>query len=615
MSQKSKTPIAMPDMSPMVMLDQDLTRPFHDPDSKAPSPLACTVLFRWLTFLPAIGTTLALVLVFSDWFRKDGFLTTEIIMLILVGFSAFWIALSVAAATIGLLAPRKDPRARQSTVSESLNIALTVPIYNEDPDAVISRIRAMRDDLSNTKTNHRFAIFILSDTRDEEISEREWELFEPVTRSTDTSGPEVYYRRRQNNTERKTGNLRDWIENWGGDWDCFITLDADSLMSARTITRLADEISDRSEVALLQSIPRLMGAQTIFSRVQQFANNIYGHVLADGLERWSGHDGNYWGHNAIIRTKAFATCAGLPRLQGTGALGGTIKSHDFVEAALLRRAGWSVRLLPDLQESYEETPQTLVDYVLRDRRWCQGNLQHLRLISMPGLKAASRFHMLQGAMAYIASVVWFLLLIVWALMGRSENDNVFRYFTDTNPLFPNWPEMDIVSRAVILGFMLGMLLIPKLFGILRTILRDPTLSSKGGRLHFAFSAFSEIILSFMLAPILMVQHMSAVFRTIMGLDAGWSPQNRSSGYHRITTLLRFHAIESFVGLLLTIGIALGVISLWLVPIALSLIMAVPISWVFGQKLTKRKNLSAWLETEEAMSPSPIIVSVRSKALA
>ena len=604
---------AMPKRAPMAMPDQDLSKPFTDPNAKTPSPVSKTSFFRWMTFLPALATTLALVLIFSDWFRKEGFQAAEIAMIILVGFSSIWITLSVSAATIGLIAPRKKPRPPQSSARNALNVALTVPIYNEDAIAVFSRLRAMHSELAKTVTNHRFSIFILSDTRDPHIANQENELFELFKQRISKTEIDVFYRHRAENIERKTGNLRDWIENWGADWDCFITLDADSLMSARTITRLADEMAIRPEIGLLQTVPRLFGAQTLFARVQQFANNIYGHVLADGLERWSGHDGNYWGHNAIIRTKAFATCAGLPRLQGTGVLGGTIKSHDFVEAALLRRAGWSVRLLPELEESYEETPQTLVDFVLRDRRWCQGNLQHLRLIAMPGLKMASRFHMLQGAMAYIASLGWFLLLVVWALMGRSENQNVFRYFTDSNPLFPQWPQMDFVSRAVVLAFMLGMLLLPKLFGIIQTIRGDPSLLSKGGRKRFFMAAISEILLSFVLAPILMVQHMVAVIRTFVGLDAGWAPQNRSCGHYSLATLARFHSLETLVGYLLLLGIALGVVSLWLLPIGICLTLAVPISWSFGKTLPETGFMSKWLETQEAVAPSAIIASVRTKA--
>lgn len=599
----------MPAATPLPMPIQDLSRTFKDPGCKStpPPPLPQTSLYRWATLLPALATTLALVAILGDWFRQGGFVATELAMMVLVGFSAFWIALSVASSTIGLFFGRISAPAPQADPDHSLDIALLVPVYNEDAGAVFSRVQAMRDDLAASSSHHRLAVFLLSDTRDETIAGQEQGLFCGDPLLVQQPVP-LYYRRRAFNTERKTGNIRDWIENWGGSWDAFVTLDADSLMSAGTIVQLGDELAADPSAGLIQTVPRLIGAGTLFSKVQQFANNVYGGALARGLDRWSGHDGNYWGHNAIVRTRAFAACAGLPTLSGKGALGGTIKSHDFVEAALLRRGGWSVRLMPNLAESYEETPQTIIDYVLRDRRWCQGNLQHLRLLLTPGFTMASRFHMLQGAMAYIASVVWFVLLILWALMGRGAKDNVFRYFADSNPLFPQWPEMDAVNRAVVLGFMLSLLLIPKLFGIALTVAQNPALSKMGGRKNFALSALCEILLSFTLAPILMVQHVLAVMRTLLGLDAGWTPQNRSTGQYAPFLLIRFHWLETCVGWVLIVGTSLGLVSPWLLPIAASLAFAVPISWLFSLSIKQRSNLNRVMDTEESAAPPQIIKS-------
>ncbi len=605
---------SMPKRAPLAMPIQGFTRPYSDPNAPALKPMANTTLFRWATFIPALLTTFALIAIFSDWFSKGGFSAIEIFMLGLLGFSSFWIALSVAASTIGLFFTRENKNAPNSTSRDALKTALLVPVYNEAPDAVFRRLKAMRDQLAAQKTNHQYAIFILSDTRDDRVALLENREFDLLKRPH-MGHPPVFYRRRANNTERKTGNIRDWVQNHGDAWDAFITLDADSLMSSATIDRLADELAIAADTALIQTVPHLIGSNTIFSRVQQFANNIYGGILASGLERWSGTEGNYWGHNAIVRTKAFAACAGLPKLSGKGALGGTIKSHDFVEAALLRRAGWAVRLMPSLNDSYEEIPQNIVDYVLRDRRWCQGNLQHLRLIGSVGFAPASRFHMLQGATAYIASVIWFLLLIVWALMGRSEEQNVFRYFTDANPLFPQWPQMDSVNRIVILGFMIALLLLPKVFAIVATVWRDKSCHELGGCIHFTASALSEIFLSFLLAPILMVQHVTAVGRTVLGMDAGWAPQNRSDTHYGWLTLIRFHWLETTTGIILMAGLLAGIVSFWLIPIAASLICAVPVSFVFGMKLPARGWLKTIMNTQEDISPSEIILQLNGRITA
>ncbi|MEE9375590.1 MAG: glucans biosynthesis glucosyltransferase MdoH [Rhizobiaceae bacterium] len=603
-----------PSPAPLPMPTQDLTRPFNDPEAPGVKAIKNTHLFRWAIFIPALLTTLALITVFSEWFQKDGFATTELIMLALVGFSTFWISLSVATSLIGLLFARRPKTAPKASKQKALSVALLVPIYNEDPASVFNRLKVIRDDIAARKDNHKYCIFILSDTRDEHIALEENRSFN-LLRRTHFGHPPVYYRRRLQNTDRKTGNIRNWIETWGADWHAFITLDADSLMDASTISCLADEMAENDELALVQTVPHLLGANTLFSRVQQFANNIYGGVLAHGLDRLSGNEGNYWGHNAIVRTRAFASCAGLPTLSGKGALSGTIKSHDFVEAALLRRAGWAVRLLPSLKESYEETPQNIIDYVLRDRRWCQGNLQHIRLLGTKGLATTSRFHMLQGATAYLSSVVWFLLLILWAVMGRSEEKNVFRYFTDSNPLFPQWPQMDTVSRLVILGFILGLLLLPKIFAVVANLWRDPSCSKLGGRTRFLVSACVEILLSFLLAPILMVQHVTAVLRTLIGLDAGWEPQNRSGSTYTWLTLARFHWLETLSGLLLVMGIFAEIITLWLVPIAASLVLAIPISFFFGKYLSPISFFNKIISTQEELFPSQIIIRANKKAFA
>ncbi len=606
-----RSSVNMPTPTPLNMPEQDLSRPFTDPRAPALARVKHTWLYRFATFLPALATTFVFVAILHDWFHKDGFVAAEIAMIVLVGISSFWIALSVATSTIGVFVSHASAGSHRPS-KKGLRTALIVPIFNEDEKSVFARVTAMRQQLLQTGSAHKFALFILSDTCDERIAQQEILAF---NRLGDTSsGPlPVYYRRRLKNTERKTGNIRDWIENWGADWDAFITLDADSLMSAKAIITLADDLSTSPQCGLIQTIPKLLGANSLFGKVQQFSNNVYGGVLARGLNKWSGNEGNYWGHNAIIRTQAFAACAGLPRLSGKGALSGTIKSHDFVEAALLRRAGWAVQLRPAITESYEEPPQTIIDYVLRDRRWCQGNLQHLRLLKTRGFSNASRFHMLQGAMGYIASLLWFVLLVLWALMGRSESETVLRYFSDTNPLFPQWPEMDAVSRFVVLCLMFGLLLLPKVVGVFSVVKGEAAdtgwrLPRLGGPARFISSAFLEIMMSFILAPIMMIQHVNAVLRTLGGFDTGWAPQNRSGTQYPLKTLARFHWLETLIGAILTTGMALGLVSLWLLPVAVSLLLAIPISLVSGWRMPKRGVLRHLLATKEVWSPPAIVVT-------
>jgi membrane glycosyltransferase len=284
----------------------------------------------------------------------------------------------------------------------------------------------------------------------------------------------------------------------------------------------------------------------------------------------------------MLRTRAFAACAGLPHLAGRAPRGGVILSHDFVEAALLRRAGWGVRMLPEAADSYEATPETLPGYLRRDRRWCQGNMQHLRLLGVPGLHPVSRFHLLQGAMAYLASVWWMALLLLWAFSGP---DGAMHEFFTGNPLMPDWPDYPVLSQTSLVALVFLMLLGPKLVGVVAHV-RD-----RGLRLArlpgFALSVLVEVALSILIAPALMVHQVRAVLRTLAGFDGGWMPHAASRP--SIRTLARFHATETLLGTAL-IGLAvMGELTLWLLPVAVCLVLTVPLSW-----LVQRDVGASWL---------------------
>jgi hypothetical protein len=109
-------------------------------------------------------------------------------------------------------------------------------------------------------------------------------------------------------------------------------------MSAETLIALASAMEDDQKAGLIQTVPRLVGGRTLLQHLTQFASGTYGPAVASGIAFWHRDQGNYWGHNAIIRTAAFASSAGLPELSGRKPFGGHILSHDFVEAVLLQRA-------------------------------------------------------------------------------------------------------------------------------------------------------------------------------------------------------------------------------------------------------------------------------------
>ena len=537
-------------------------------------------VWRAGVFLPAIAVTAALVWGLSTVFATDGIGSFEYALLTLIGVTFVWVSLAVSTVVIGLISRTAPTTPVQPP--KPLDVAVLVPIYNENVSDVFGNAAAMLQDLSRQHSPHRYALYILSDTRDAEIAAAEQVAYLHLSQQA-PNGFAVHYRRRSDNRGKKVGNLADWITGWGAGHDAMLVLDADSLMSGATITHMADALSADPDAGLIQSYPQLIGARSLYGRLQQFSNVAYGWLLAEGLATWTRTEGNYWGHNAIIRTRAFAESAGLPQLSGAR----LILSHDFVEASLLRRAGWTVRFLPRLSGSFEETPGTLIDYIIRDQRWCRGNLQHLRLLGAKGLHPVSRFHLFQGAAAYLMSPAWFVLLVFWALLGRDAETNVIRYFNEANPLFPNWPpEMTHINSAVFLVIMYSILMAPKLTAATVIACYPKAARLYGGRLAFVRAFLVEVALSIAYAPILMVQQSRAVLRGLFRRDNGWAPQARDAQQHSLRTLLAFHWVETGLGGLLVLGMASGLVSLWLLPIAVSLLCAVPLSALSAVSMTR-----------------------------
>lgn len=593
----------MPAPQPLRRPNQRLDRPFVDPDALATQPDPTIRWWRIGVFLPAVIVTLALLAAFTEWFAINGFSWFEGVVVGLMVFTFFWISLSVSTAVAGAATVLNSrPGKAVKGAVKPLDVALLMPIYNEVTSDVFGNAAAMLAALEHEKSAHTFTLFVLSDTRDELTAQRELLAFHTLRASFPGK---VFYRRRIDNTDYKVGNLNEWVERYGGAYPAMLVLDADSLMSGTAIIELADALSRDAGAGLVQSFPMLIGAQTVFGKMLQFATRIHGAAPAQGLAKWTDREGNYWGHNAIIRTQAFASCAGLPRLTSRRGASHLILSHDFVEAALLRRAGWTVRFLPDIQGSYEEVPATLIDFVLRDRRWCQGNLQHLRLLGTRGFHAVSRFHLLCGITSYLTSPAWLMLLLVWALFGGGSQTNAVHYFSGYNPQV-SWPDMSVGNGLVILGFVYTMLLAPKIIGAAIAPRTGIRMRDVGGTPQFVLSVVIEIILSIAYAPILMVQQSISVARRAVGFSEKWTPQHRGGGTYSLAVMTKFHLFETLIGALLVAGIMFGLVTLWLSPIAASLLLAIPLSALSGMNLNAHDWSARQLGTPEQLNPPDIV---------
>jgi membrane glycosyltransferase len=536
---------------------------------------------------------------FLRFAAEGGVTALDTLRTLLVVVSAFWLVWGSGAAILGFFT-RGGRQQLSDPVPPRGMTAILVPIYNEDPVATFARIAAMNRQLVQLGVAERFHVAVLSDTQTLEGATQEAVWFEQLLHEPMSAG-RIFYRRRERNVGRKAGNIEDFIARSGGAYDYAVILDADSLMEGRTILSLACRMDEQPDLGLLQTIPKIINARTLFGRSMQFASWYLSPTFARGAALMQGREGPYWGHNAIVRVKAFAASCGLPELSGKPPFGGHILSHDYVEAALLSRAGWTVNVAPELGGSYEEGPENLLEYAKRDRRWCQGNLQHWRLINAPGLKFWSRFTFIQGIMAYMASPLWLLLLVTSiAAAVLPEQGRVHPGFA------PSPQSMWVLGAGVA-----AILVLPKFLILLRGLLGGSN-RRFGGTRNAALSVIGEIVFSTVLAPIMLLFQTRAVVQVLFGLDGGWPATTRGQNWVAPRDALRASWWIVALGLATLVATAVFApqITAWVIPAALPAVLApVLISW--SSKPPRNDTLPVLFRTDPELSPSPVIVEYQS----
>ena len=522
-----------------------------------------------------------------------------------------WIALAFTSASAGFWAMLRGDDldvASGPLPALGLRTALLMPTYNEDPARVMAGLQATYESLVVTGQAGAFDLFILSDTTDPDIWIAEEAAF--VALRDRTGSDRIFYRRRAKNTERKAGNIADWVRRWGAAYPVMLVLDADSVMEGTTLVRLAAAMERHPGIGILQTLPVIVGATTLFARMQQFAGRVYGPLIAHGIAWWHGADGNYWGHNAAIRTAAFAAQAGLPTLRGPSPFGGHILSHDFVEAALIRRGGWAVHMAPGLGGSYEEGPPSLTDVAVRDRRWCQGNLQHAGVLPAAGLHPVSRLHLLMGIGSYVTSPLWLLFLLTGVLISLQSRFVRPEYFGEGRSLFPAWPRVDpVLAKWVFIGTM-AVLLAPKLMAFAAMLWDGATRRANGGGVRTALGVLVETLLGGLIAPVAMLVHSGAVAGILLGRDSGWNAQRRDDGRVPFRAVWAGYWRHMLFGLLLA-GAVQAVspsLFLWMTPVLLGLGLAVPLVLLTSSRgagqLLRRLGL---LATAEERQPPAVLL--------
>ena len=557
-------------------------------------------------------------LLFADLLWRTGWSPSRTVLLVLFVILFLLVAIGCMQAVFGFVLRLIGDRQRitqftdyRSRTIADTSTAIVFPIYNEDVARVCEGLRVTYESLVETGQIERFDFFILSDSTDPEKWIEEERRWFGLVRNLNALG-RIFYRRRFINEGKKHGNVRDFLKTWGKRYRYFIVCDADSIMRGETVVNLVKLMETHPGVGLIQTVPALINAESLFGRMQQFANRLYAPLFITGLNFWAPGFGNYWGHNAIIRTEPFMQYCDLPHLPGRKPFGGQILSHDFVEAALLLRENWQVWFAYDLEGSYEEMPQGLIENAQRDRRWCQGNLQHGMVLFARGLRTTSRLHLLSGVFGYLASPLWLMFLLTFNWMRW------FHEYTGLSDItvhaFTPYLNLSATAHAFLI-FMICMcvILLPKFLALLDLAWDSKRRREFGGLADATAGVVVETLFSTLHAPLQMLWHTRFVVTNLLGKNVNWETQKRDAEGTSWRQAVHRHWGHTLIGL------GWGGLVWWLdepsfwwfVPVVTGMILSIPLS-VFTSRISWGACARKWglfLSPEET-SPPPEVAELR-----
>lgn len=538
---------------------------------------------RWIFFTLVAATCLALFAWMARLIGADGIDPLDVAMLALYAGTLPWVVIGLWNAVIGVGLIHLRPTWLHSVVpldgldddrSEiTAPTAIVMPVFNEDPARVFRHLRVIETSLALTGQDAAFEIFLLSDTNDPEIAAEEERRF-AAWRAISTRPDRLHYRRRLDNARQKVGNIESFCERWGDRFEHMIVLDADSLMSGDAIVRLVRLMQRNPRLGILQTLAVGLPSSSGFARIFQFGMRHGMRAYTTGSAWWQGDSGPYWGHNAIVRMDAFRNHCRLPRLDGAPPLGGEILSHDQVEAALMRAAGYEVRVLPVEGGSYEENPPSLLDFIKRDLRWCQGNLQYLKLIDWPVWRPLGRVQLALAILMYLSAPMWlgFIALGMTRLFVGGIDPASGAAFSDAL-----WSAVQWSEGVALFATMMTITFAPKILGVVDIMLSAAKRRRYGGGLRVVAGSLLELFFGMLVAPVVAVAQTIFITGLFFGRRITWNAQMRDPRQVRWGQALSTLWPQTLVGL--TMAGVLGTVAPgmlpWAAPIVIAWIVAVP----------------------------------------
>ena len=571
---------------------------------------------RFIYFTSVFVLTSLATWFMADLLWRDGISGIEIVLLVLFVILFANIATGFCMAMIGFYVVNRggDSCRITNTIDWTAakdaplaSTAIVFPIANEDVSRIFEVLRVMYRSIQETRKLEHFDFFVLSDSNQPNVWIQEEIAWVELCKQVGGFG-RIFYRKRRQSINSKSGNVGDFLRRWGRRYRYMVVLDADSIMTGQALVKLVAMMEGNPNVGIIQPAQHVVNSATLYARIQQFANRLYSPLFLAGLNYWQQYDSNYWGHNAVIRIQPFMANCCLPDLPGREPIGGRILSHDFVEAALMRKAGWQVWLAHDVDGSYEEVPPTLIDNAKRDRRWCQGNMQHSWLLFARGFRPINRVHLFLGIMSYVSSPLWLLFLLISSIEVCNQVRSVgFGYHPEVFTSLFGYV-VEVPEALTLFMFTMLLLFLPKILSVAVTLRNPEDTGAFGGPFRLILSAMMEAAVSALLAPINMLFNSKFVVLTLLGKGVSWVSQQRgvSDDNTDWREAILTHGGHTLFGLLWGVSafILVPAYFWWLSPVLAGMVFSIPIS-IFLSKLSFGRhaaNLGLFLTPEETRPP-------------
>lgn len=429
--------------------------------------------------------------------------------------------------------------------------AIVFPIFNEDSSSVYCRIKTMLEHSKINSILNYIDFYVLSDSNELSIILEEEMGFRELEKEFGV-GENLFYRRRLQNINHKSGNIADFCKRFGDKYDFMIIMDADSYLSIELVETLIHKMEASPDIGIIQTYPEILFPKSMIQNFH-YVNSLFSSELyVLGSQYWNINQGPYWGHNAILRMDAFLNYCLLPKLPKIGPLGEKILSHDTIEAALLRKAGYRTEFIYTKNGSYEESPPTLTDFLKRESRWLRGNLQHFWFLFVNNIGTINRIYILLGITSYFSYLFWFFYLI--SILGLSLNGSAI-----PNPL----------KHKELLVFVITILFLPRILSLHQYIKFSEKVDKNALKYYLL-----DTILTIFSSSIFLFSTTIFLFSTFMGRKIEWKAQNRKADNKKLDIPFLFHWITGS-------GIILGFL-LWIKSFITFLYFSpILIGWIFS----------------------------------